>query len=119
MARLPRVLPLVADDPCEPGDAGSTLDLDAAAALARKFQALSDPQRVRLLSMISAAGEACLCELTGPVGLSQPTVSHHMKRLVDAGLATREQRGRWAYFRPVPEALADLAATLAPIPSHR
>ena len=68
--------------------------------IARTFKALGDPTRIRLLSLISSAdgGEACICDLTEPVGLSQGTVSHHMKLLVDAGLVTREQRGRWAYF---------------------
>ncbi len=68
--------------------------------VARVFKALGDPTRVRLLSLIAAGagGEACICDLTEPVGLSQGTVSHHMKLLADAGLVTREQRGKWAYF---------------------
>jgi ArsR family transcriptional regulator len=67
---------------------------------ARVFKALGDPTRIRLLSLIAAGadGEACICDLTEPVGLSQGTVSHHMKLLADAGLVTREQRGKWAYF---------------------
>jgi ArsR family transcriptional regulator len=67
-----------------------------------------------LLSMIAAAdgGEVCICDLTEPLGLSQPTVSHHMKQLVEAGLVTREQRGKWAYYRVVPEALLALSDTL-------
>jgi len=82
---------------------GGALDDDAAERLARVFKALGDPTRVRLVSLIAAAdgAEACICELTDPVGLSQPTVSHHMRLLVDAGLVTREQRGRWAYYRLV------------------
>lgn len=78
--------------------------------IARTFKALGDPTRIRLLSLISSAegGEACICDLTDPVGLSQGTVSHHMKLLADAGLVTREQRGRWAYF-----ALADGALDAA------
>jgi ArsR family transcriptional regulator, arsenate/arsenite/antimonite-responsive transcriptional repressor len=82
--------------------------------LAQIFKALGDPTRVRLLSLIAAhqAGEACICDLTDPVGLSQPTVSHHMKQLVDAGLLSREQRGRWAYYRVEETALAELADTL-------
>lgn len=86
---------------CAPTEAA--LDATSAGELARVFKALGDPTRVRLLSLIaaSAGGEACICDLTEPVGLSQPTVSHHMKVLVDAGLATREQRGKWAYFRRV------------------
>lgn len=82
---------------------GGALDEDAAQQLARVFKALGDPTRVRLISLIAAAdgAEACICDLTEPVGLSQPTVSHHMKLLVEAGLVTREQRGKWAYYRLV------------------
>jgi len=87
------------------------LTADEAAEVARVFKALGDPTRVRLLSLIAASdgGEACICDLIEPVGLSQGTVSHHMKLLADAGLVTREQRGRWAYFRLVQPAL-DAAA---------
>ncbi|HWG12773.1 MAG TPA: metalloregulator ArsR/SmtB family transcription factor, partial [Streptosporangiaceae bacterium] len=93
-------LPLITGDlaACCSPVTGGALDVAAAERLAHVFKALSDPTRVRLLSLIAAAdgGEACLCNLTGPVALSQPTVSHHMKLLVDAGLVTREQRGKWA-----------------------
>ncbi|TQK68623.1 ArsR family transcriptional regulator [Nocardioides sp. SLBN-35] len=101
---------------CSPVTGGRVSD-EAAATLARMFKALGDPTRVKLLSLIAAApdGEACICDMTEPVGLSQPTVSHHMKLLVDAGLATREQRGRWAYYRVAPEALRSLAGALAPV----
>ena len=70
------------------------------------FKALADPNRVKLLSMIAAAEdhEACVCDLTAPVGLAQQTISHHMKGLADAGLVAREQRGKWAYYSPVPAA---------------
>ncbi|MCW2604701.1 MAG: transcriptional regulator [Pseudonocardiales bacterium] len=93
---------------------GTVIDLPAAEQLARRFKALGDPTRVRLLSLIAAhdGGEACICDLTEPVGLSQPTVSHHMKQLVDAGLVLREQRGKWAFYRVVDAALSDLAASL-------
>lgn len=76
------------------------VDANDAQRLARMFRALGDPTRIRLLSIIAAQpdGEACVCDLTDPVGLAQPTVSHHMKQLVEAGLVVREQRGRWAYF---------------------
>jgi ArsR family transcriptional regulator, arsenate/arsenite/antimonite-responsive transcriptional repressor len=95
---------------------GAQLEQDESETLARIFKALGDPTRVRLLSMISAADarEACVCELTDPVGLSQPTVSHHLKQLVDAGLLTREQRGKWAYYRVVEETLTALSHALAP-----
>ena len=106
-------LPL-ADVPCCPPIAGAPLGADEAADLARVLKALADSARLRLLSVIQAAesGEACLCDLTVPVGLSQPTVSHHLKVLHDAGLVTREKRGSWAYYRAVPERLADVAAAL-------
>ena len=100
-------LPVCGADACCSPLTDGVLDNAAAAQLARGFKALSDPTRLRLLSLIAAAdtGEACICELTEPVGLSQPTVSHHMKSLVDAGLITREQRGKWAYHAVVPDAL--------------
>ncbi|GAA0995122.1 ArsR/SmtB family transcription factor [Subtercola frigoramans] len=93
---------------------GGVLDVAQAERIAHVFKALGDPTRVRLLSLVAAGpdGEACICDLTAPVGLSQPTVSHHMSKLVDAGLITREQRGRWAYFRVVPEALESSAQAL-------
>lgn len=90
------------------------VDPDTARELARAFKALADPTRVQLLAIVASqdGGEACVCDLTAPVGLSQPTVSHHLKILVDAGLLTREQRGRWAYYSLVPSALTQLAASL-------
>ena len=86
-----------------------------AEVLASGFKALADPARLRLISLVAAhdGAEACVCELTDPIGLSQPTVSHHLKILVDAGILSREQRGKWAYYRLVPEALNALAALIA------
>ena len=109
-------LPLLGSDLascCSPLTSG-VLDDEAAERLARVFRALGDRHRVRLLSMIAAAedGEACVCDLTAPLGLSQPTVSHHMKQLTDAGLITREQRGKWAYYRVVPAAMTALSDAL-------
>ncbi len=108
--------PPVIDDlaACCSAVTGGVLDLDAAERLARIFKALGDPTRVRLISLIAAhsGGEACVCDLTDPVGLSQPTVSHHLKQLVEAGLITREQRGRWSYYRVVQPALDTLADSL-------
>ena len=100
---------------CSPAPEGR-IDDDAADALARMFKALADPTRVKLLSMIAATEgqEACVCDLTAPVGLSQPTVSHHMKVLTEAGLVAREQRGKWAYFSLVPGVLDSLAESLSP-----
>lgn len=96
---------------------GQPLGADAADTLAGVLRALAEPTRLRLLSLVAAHadGEACICDLTEPVGLSQPTVSHHMKQLVDAGLLTREQRGRWAYYRVVPGALDSLAQIVAAV----
>ena len=76
------------------------------------LKAVADPVRLRLLSAIKAtdAGEACVCDLTPLVGLAQPTVSHHLKVLVEAGLLEREKRGTWAWFRIVPSRLDDIAA---------
>lgn len=90
------------------------VDEASAARLALVFKALGDPTRVRLLSLIAAGegGEACICDLTEPVGLSQGTVSHHMKLLANAGLVTREQRGRWAYFAIADGALDAAAESL-------
>jgi ArsR family transcriptional regulator, arsenate/arsenite/antimonite-responsive transcriptional repressor len=115
---VPTTLPLLAADLaacCSPVTAGVLTD-DAAERLARVFKALGDPARVKLLSLIAAAGGdgACACDLIEPVGLSQPTVSHHMRQLVDAGLITREQRGKWAYYRLVDGALAAVAGALTP-----
>lgn len=95
---------------------GGPLDVTDAERIAHVFKALSDPTRVRLLSLIGASenGEMCICDLTDPVGLSQSTVSHHMKQLIDADLVTREQRGKWAYYRVVNRALEDAAHTLLP-----
>ncbi|KUP95528.1 ArsR family transcriptional regulator [Thermobifida cellulosilytica TB100] len=95
---------------------GGVLGVEEAQRLARVFRALGDPTRVRLLSLIAARPdrEACICELTEPVGLAQPTVSHHMKQLVDAGLVVREQRGRWAFYRLVEGTLAALSEALKP-----
>lgn len=99
---------------CSPAG-GGVLGEQAARQLARIFKALGDPTRVRLVSLIGARedGEACVCELTDAVELAQPTVSHHLRLLVDAGLISREQRGRWAYYRIVDGAMRRVARALA------
>lgn len=86
-----------------------------AEALAGALKVLADPARLRLLSLIQAQpeSEACVCHLTGPLGLTQPTVSHHLKVLLQAGLVERDQRGSWAYYRVVPDQLASLRELLA------
>jgi ArsR family transcriptional regulator, arsenate/arsenite/antimonite-responsive transcriptional repressor len=83
--------------------------------LATAFKAIADPARLRLMSFIAAqpSGEACVCFLTKPLGLTQPTVSHHLKVLFDAGLLDRERRGTWVYYRIVPTQLAALRDVLA------
>jgi ArsR family transcriptional regulator, arsenate/arsenite/antimonite-responsive transcriptional repressor len=91
------------------------LSAEQAVALARILKAVADPVRLRLVSLVAAyeGGEACVCELTEPLGLTQPTVSHHLKILVDAGIFSREKRGVWAYYALVPGALEALSALLA------
>lgn len=83
---------------------------------ARQFKALADPARVKLLSLIASSpdGELCVCNLTGPLGLSQPTVSHHLKVLTDAGFLERERRQSWAYFRVRRDTLDTVSRALRP-----
>lgn len=88
-----------------------TLDEEEALATAELFKALGDPARVRIVNLLATAqGPVCACDLYEPLGLSQPTVSHHLKKLTDAGLLEREQRGKWAYFSLEREAIEKLAA---------
>ncbi|PQM48315.1 Arsenic resistance transcriptional regulator ArsR1 [Mycobacterium talmoniae] len=91
------------------------LDTAAAERLAGVLKALAEPTRLRLVSLIAGhdGAEACVCDLTAPVGLTQPTVSHHLKVLVEAGLLERTQRGKWAYYRLAPAALDALAGVFA------
>lgn len=108
--------PLVADLAvcCRP-IAEAVLDVATAERLAGVLKALGEPTRLRLVSLIAGheGAEACVCDLIAPVGLTQPTVSHHLKVLVDAGLLERSQRGKWAYYRIVPAALDALAGVFA------
>ena len=98
---------------CEPSG-GPVLNAADAQATARILKALSDPNRLRLLSIVKAGdnGESCVCDLTEPLNLGQPTVSHHLKILVDAGLLEREKRGTWAYYSLVPGALERVSALI-------
>lgn len=97
---------------CRPLDDAGLTD-DEAEATARLFKALADPARVRIVNLLARNPEAvCVCELTPAVGLSQPTVSHHLKKLVQAGLLTREQRGVWAYYTLDREAVSRAAGIL-------
>lgn len=86
----------------------------AAVEMAKKLKALADPVRLRLFSAIAShsGGEACVCDISGGIDVSQPTVSHHLKVLRDAGLLTSERRASWVYYAVVPEALRDLSALL-------
>lgn len=101
-------------DPCCAPIVGEAMSVNSAVTLAAKFKALGDPTRLRLLSIVAAHEdrEACVCDLTEPVALSQPTVSHHLKILVDAGLLTRSKRGTWSFYALVPGALDQLADVL-------
>ncbi|MFD6397275.1 ArsR/SmtB family transcription factor [Nocardia sp. NPDC060249] len=88
---------------------------ETAAELAALFKALADPVRLRLLSAIAsrAGGEACVCDLSTGIDVTQPTISHHLKVLREAGLLTSERRASWVYYRVVPQALARLSDVLA------
>jgi ArsR family transcriptional regulator len=103
---LPQISPLT----------GEPIDKADAERLAGVLKALADPARLRLLSLIQASqdGEACVCDLTAPLGLSQPTVSHHLRILTEAGLLTRDKRGVWAYYSLVPSAIGAIAELLTP-----
>lgn len=93
--------------------AAPTLTSDEVEATARVFKALGDPARVRILNLLATSdAPVCVCNLTEPLGLRQPTVSHHVKKLTDAGLLTREQRGVWAYYSLDRKALAQLCAVV-------
>lgn len=109
-------LPLLAD--CCAPVVRQVIQPEEAATLAAGFKALSDPARLQLISLVAAHAdqEACVCDLTEPVGLSQPTVSHHLKLLVEAGILSREQRGKWAYYKLVPATLNALAGLIASPP---
>ncbi len=107
-------LPVLDLAECCPTVRGAPLDEDEAQLLAHAFAALADPVRLRLLSMIAGADEVCSCDLQEPLGKSQPTVSHHTKTLAEAGLIVGEKRGRWVYWRIVPERLDALRQALAP-----
>ncbi|NAZ15553.1 metalloregulator ArsR/SmtB family transcription factor [Glutamicibacter soli] len=99
---------------CVPSQGEEILQFEEAELLALRFKALSDPNRLRILSIVSAseAAETCVCDLSEPLELKQPTVSHHLKILVDAGILHREKRGVWAYFSVIPGALESLGSSL-------
>jgi ArsR family transcriptional regulator len=107
----PVMLPML---DCAPLLSGSPLDERSATRLAALLRVLADPGRLRILSLIQAqpSREACVCHLTDALTLSQPTVSHHLRVLFDAGLVDRDRRGSWVYYRTVPSALAEIRAAL-------
>ena len=102
-------------DGCCPSVLAAPLHETRAAELAKGFGALADPARLQILSLLSAApsGEVCVCEFVGPIGKSQPTVSHHLRVLADAGLVEGERRGKWVWYRLVEARLTSLQAALA------
>ncbi|WP_432927762.1 ArsR/SmtB family transcription factor [Microbispora sp. CA-135349] len=120
----PRTLPVLEPEvvaPCCPPLTERTLTAEEAERTAAMFKALSDPVRVRLFSAVASApgGEACVCDISD-VGVSQPTVSHHLKKLKEAGLLVSERRGTWVYYRVEPSVLAAMGQLLlAPLPSDR
>jgi ArsR family transcriptional regulator, arsenate/arsenite/antimonite-responsive transcriptional repressor len=104
---------------CCPPLTAQPMSLDQAEHIAPLLKALADPVRLRLMSLIAShsGGEACVCDLNNAFELSQPTISHHLKVLHDAGLVDRDKRGVWAYYRVRPDALASLAALIAYTPA--
>jgi ArsR family transcriptional regulator len=106
-------------DCCAPG--GPPVSIEATRELAERFKALGDPTRLAIVNQLAAADEVCVCHLVPDAGLSQPTISHHLRLLRDAGLVTSERRGTWAYYRLVPQAIAELSdgLRLAQAPSGR
>ena len=115
-AELLRVTDVSATACCTPLSKDTITATDAE-AVARTFKALGDPTRVRILSIVAshADQEACVCDLQEPLELSQPTVSHHLKILMDAGFLTRSKRGTWAYYALVPGSLDSVAGVLATV----
>ncbi len=105
-------------DCCVPLTAG-TLDESDAAELASVLKAVADPVRLRLLALLVADGgtEVCACDLPEALGRSQPTISHHLNQLVNAGIVEREQRGKWAWFRLAPRAFERIRSVFEPVPT--
>jgi ArsR family transcriptional regulator, arsenate/arsenite/antimonite-responsive transcriptional repressor len=120
MLSVKTTLPLVTDTVdgvvCCPPLSASPLPAEGAEPLARAFSALGDPVRLRLMSLLMTAdgGQVCACDLVEPVGKSQPTVSHHLKVLRDAGLVSATRRGTYIWYAVIPEQVAALRAVLAP-----
>jgi ArsR family transcriptional regulator len=102
-----QTLPVLCCGPSTP-----VLDPDAAGVLAERFRALADPARVAILNRLAAVDEVCVCDFVAALGLAQPTVSHHLKVLREAGLVESSRRGTWAYYRLVPDAVGALREAL-------
>lgn len=105
----------MSDQPCSTTVLAAPMERSEAEDLARLLKAIADPARLQVITLLRSAeaGEACVCDLTTPLGLSQSTVSHHMKILSDAGLVRRERRGTWSYYSLVPEGMAQISELLA------
>ena len=101
-----KTLPVLRSLCCAPGS--PTLDTESARALASTFKALADPTRVAILNQLACCEECCVCDLTATFDLTQPTISHHLKVLREVGLVESEDRGTWAYYRLVPDAIERL-----------
>jgi ArsR family transcriptional regulator len=114
-----RVLLPVAGEACGPVVAMVPLTEDQASELASLLSALADPVRLRLLSVVAAQGEVCSCHLQEPLGKSQPTISHHTKVLAEAGLIEGDKRGKWTWWRIVPDRMAFVRDALEAIPQNR
>ena len=114
MATKISVIGVEAPSQCCPSVLAAPLDADEAAELASGFSALSDPVRLRVLSMLAAApdGEVCVCDFVDPLGKSQPTISHHLKILSEAGLVHGDRRGKWVWYSLNRDRLAQLRATI-------
>ncbi len=112
--RKKRATVAVVDAECCPSVLAAPLDVEEATDMARGFSALADPARLRILSILAAApeGEVCVCDLIEPVGKSQPTISHHLKSLGDAGLVHGDRRGKWVWYSLDRKRLARLRAAL-------
>lgn len=116
MPKLPVLETVPTAQACCAPLSSAPLTAEDAAQLSMRLKALADPARLRMVSLLllSETGELCTCDVTEPLGLSQPTISHHFKKLAEAGLVAGERRGTWTYYRIVPEALAALAAVISP-----
>lgn len=106
-----KTLPLLPTGCCTPG--APPLSADAREDLAGRFKALADPTRVAIVNMLAGAEEVCVCVFANELGLSQPTISHHLRILREAGLVQARKAGTWAYYRLVPETVVELAGALS------